>query len=108
MATTTTYRATKADGTAWAADARAAGFRPIYRNDVIEVETSFTPGDANAYMAAESAATALLRVVPRVTYGTTWGSTSDGVGGHAALTSGQFYLAVSGVSRRFGSGVAAS
>lgn len=105
MSTSTIRKATKSDGAAWAAEARAAGFTPSYRRDVIELECTFAPNDRDAYIRAEVEAGYLLRDVPRVTYGTTWGSTSDGVGGHAALTSGRFHLCVSGVSKRFGSGV---
>lgn len=112
MSTTTSRKATKSEGADWASTARTAGFTPRYRDHgghagsgVIEVECTFAPGDRDAYIAAEVNAGYLLREVPRVSYGSTWGSTSDGVGGHAALTSGVFHLCVSGVSKRFGTGV---
>lgn len=112
MSTTTRRKATKEQGTEWCTEAKDIGFVPVFSDrgghagsGVIALETVFTPGDLDAYIAAESNAFALISKVPRVSGGSTWGSTSDGVGGHAALTSGRFHLCVSGVSKRFGAGI---
>lgn len=87
---------------AWLAEVHTAGFvaeRP--RRDVVTVTRRFTPGDVGSYTAAERDAWELIRQVPTVTYGSTWGTTSDGVGGHAGLTAGEMRLSCSGVSKRF-------
>lgn len=98
--------ATKATGTDWARRARAAGFtvRTSCAGVVAELACTFPAGDHNAYLTALTAAQALLAEVPVTSPGTTWGSTSDGVGGHAALHSGLFELLKSGCSKRFTSG----
>lgn len=106
-----TRKPTKAEGAAFAVEARNRGFGVRVKDYggtggvVLELSTTFAPGDANDYVTIENIAWALLSGVPRVAYGSTWGSTSDGVGGHAALVSGRFVLATSGVSKRFANGV---
>lgn len=75
--------------------------QPDPQSWVIEVSRTFEAGNSAEYIKTEGAAFALLRDVPRSYPGSTWGSTSDGVGGHAALTSGRFHLCVSGVSATF-------
>ena len=89
---------------------KTAGFRFTSRtygaDYVIEVSTSFTPGNASAYLTAERDSYNLLSLVPVVSYGSTWGSDSGSVGGHTALTSGQFRMCKSGVGRRFGAALA--
>jgi len=103
-------RATKMGGFTWAADARAEGFTVAVHDHggtggvVISLTKVFAPDDTDAYIDAENAAQFLLAEVPKVAYGSTWGSTSDGVGGHAALTTGFFILNASGVSKRFAHG----
>jgi len=80
------------------------GFRVALRSfgsrgaQVVEVTTA--PGTAQAYMLADSRAHSLLGQLPRPYPGTVWGSTSGSVGGHAALTSGDYHLCVSGVGSR--------
>lgn len=68
---------------------------------VVTVSTTFSPGDTQAYIMADSDAHALISDVPVVTYGSTWGTTSDGVGGHAGMMGGYVRLSKSGVSKRF-------
>jgi hypothetical protein len=99
----------KAAGVAWAARARAAGFTVRtsdgYDGDVVTLHRTFTPGDSRAYIVAESEALSLMSGVPVVGPTTTWGTTSDGVGGHAGMTRGYVEILRSGVSKRFASGV---
>jgi hypothetical protein len=96
---------TRAGGAAFAAEAKSAGFRASGRNGIVSVSLTFPAGDRDAYFAAENAARSLLYSVPTTRAGSTWGSTSDGVGGHAALQSGRFVLNVSGVSKNFAAGI---
>jgi hypothetical protein len=62
----------------------------------VSLVTDFTPGDAAEYREVESRALALLACISRTKPGSVWGSTSDGVGGHVALTSGKFVINKSG------------
>jgi len=68
---------------------------------VIEVSRSFDPSDVEQYRQAERDTWNALSLVPVTKPGSTWGSTSDNVGGHAALMNGRMYLCKSGVSVRF-------
>jgi len=109
--TYTPVAATKSSGAEWAAKARAAGFKASAetytgsKDAVVTLRKSFEAGDAAAYRAAESEAYSLLGGLAIVCGGTTWGTTSDGVGGHVGLTGGYVEILRSGVSRRFASGI---
>jgi hypothetical protein len=63
----------------------------------ITVETRFTPGDRQAYMLAEGRCLEILRMFRQVRGGSTWGTTSDGVGGHAGLAEGRCRINKSGI-----------
>lgn len=86
-------------------NARAGG-KALADSWLVELTTTFDAGDAAAYVGTEIEALRLLGDVPRPYAGTTWGSTSDGVGGHAALSSGSFRLCSSGVSASFAKALA--
>jgi hypothetical protein len=103
----TTRKATAADGKAWAAEARAAGATVSFHGGTLTVRVAFTPGDVDEFVAAEALAHDAIAEAPTTRNGSVWGTTSDGVGGHIALTSGRFKLKASGVSKRFGAGVLA-
>lgn len=112
--TTTTHTAkptTTQQVEAFVAACREAGFqidsRSYGQDFVIEVSAWFTPGDVNAYLAAERASQRTLALAPMTYSGTVWGSDSGSVGGHAALTSGSFRMCKSGVSKRFGKALVA-
>lgn len=74
---------------------------------VVTIETTFTPGDRDAFVAADGTGPMLMLDVPTVTYGTTWGTDGGGVGGHAGMTGGYYRLNKSGVAKRFANAVAA-
>lgn len=113
LTTSLTRKATKAEGIDWGAKARAAGFTVKVKDYggtggvIVSLTKTFAPGDTDAYIDTENEANFLLWEVPVVAYGSKWGSTSDGVGGHAALTSGNFELLQSGISKRFALGAVA-
>jgi hypothetical protein len=67
---------------------------------VVTAETFFEPGDARAYMAAESACNSVLRHFAMVRPGSTWGTDSASVGGHAGMTGGYCRMNKSGVEIR--------
>jgi hypothetical protein len=67
----------------------------------ITVETRFEPGDTAAYIEAERTANELVRMAHVVAYGSTWGTDSASVGGHAGLTGGYMRLSKSGVGARW-------
>lgn len=96
---------TKEAGREWAAKARAEGFRVSGGGGVLTLSREFEAGDRDAYVATECAAFSLICEAPTVGPGSTWGSTSDGIGGHVALSSGSFTLKRSGVSKNFAAGV---
>lgn len=90
-------------------EATNAGFTvtvKAFPDRVVTIETAFTPGDRDAYIAADGAAGALMLAVPTVTYGTTWGTDGSGVGGHAGMAGGYYRLNKSGVSKRFANALA--
>lgn len=66
---------------------------------VVSVEASFTPYDNTWYCHLEMRANAALDMLG-AKGGSRWGSTSDSVGGAAALTSGRFVMNISGVPLR--------
>jgi hypothetical protein len=100
-----TYGKTKNDGYRWAHEAKQMGFKASGHDGVVSLGKRFEPGDSKEYMVAESGAMSLLSCAPTVTYGSTWGSDSGSVGGHAALTSGDFHMNKSGISKNFVKGV---
>ena len=92
------------------AAAKARGFSVEVKNygqdAVVTIEARFTPGDADAYVGYDISHFGVLALVPVVTYGSTWGTDSASVGGHAGLTNGYYRMNKSGVSKRFASAVA--
>lgn len=94
------------------AEVADAGFKVEVKNfggtggAVLTLTTTFPAGDHAAYVKADMDAAHLMSAVKVVDYGATWGTTSDGVGGHAGLTDGYYLLNKSGVSKRFVAAVA--
>lgn len=79
---------------------RTLGWRPSLHNDVVTIVTTFDPGDNDAYVTADGEAYAILSDLPRTGSGSTWGTTSDGVGGAVGRDNGYYKLNVSGVNKR--------
>lgn len=96
-----TFSPTIEDGKKFAQEARSQGFSVTGNGGVIKLHATFTPHDNAAFCGLENCAMSLLIDAPSVTPGSIWGSTSDGVGGAAALHSGKFTLCASGLSKRF-------
>lgn len=94
----------------WAVQVRNLQARPNGQPDpqswIVEIVRTFTPGDRAAYVDADVAAYGVLCYVPRTSAGCTWGTTSDGVGGHAGMVGGYYRLAKSGVSATFAKALA--
>lgn len=66
----------------------------------VTAETWFTPGDVAAYITAERACNSLLARFRMIRPGSTWGTDSASVGGHAGLTGGYCRMSKSGVEIR--------
>jgi hypothetical protein len=66
----------------------------------VTVETSFTPGDAQAYMLAEGRCNEVLRMFRQVRTGSTWGTDSGSVGGASGLAEGHCRMNKSGIEIR--------
>lgn len=66
----------------------------------ITVGTTFEPGDAEAYLRALDGCQRVLAFFRAVRPGSTWGTDSASVGGHAGLTGGYCELSKSGVGIR--------
>lgn len=66
----------------------------------VTAEAWFTPGDVAAYVSAERACNDLLSRFRMTRPGTTWGTDSASVGGHAGLTGGYCRMSKSGVELR--------
>lgn len=96
------YR-TNAAAAAAAAEIRAAavelGVTVSARGSVVTAVLDFPVGDRAAYAAAEDACLDIIARFP-ASGGSTWGTTSDGVGGLAAIKSGRCRINVSGVPLR--------
>lgn len=80
---------------------RGYGFRLSIRNcqdgaSLITLTCQFEPGNRDEYREIEQAAYNLLGAVSRTKPGSIWGSDSDSIGGHVALTSGSFVMNKSG------------
>lgn len=101
MTTTTTATPTQR-AAQMLAEARAAGLHvTVNRNHtVVTVEGPSTPNDLADFTSAMATARSILRHVRMVRPGTTWGTTTDGVGGHAGLTGGYVRLSKSGIEKR--------
>jgi len=83
-----------------AAEAVALGLTvTVSAAGIVTVERYFEPLDRRAYAAAEDDCLHLLARIPQ-TRGSTWGTTSDSVGGAIGLTNGYCRLNMSGASRR--------
>jgi hypothetical protein len=80
--------------------------KPDPQSWIVEITRSFEPGDLDAYRSADLDALGVMRLVPTSYPGSTWGTTSDGVGGHAGLTGGYYRLVKSGVSASFAKALA--
>lgn len=97
-----TVAAAKTQAASFVDKAKEYGFTwDVSHGTVVTVHKAFGANDAHAYIAAETDAYSILHHAPMLYPGTTWGTTSDGVGGHAGLTGGYFRLSKSGVSKRF-------
>lgn len=66
----------------------------------VTAETTFTPGDVAAYVRAERDCNEVLSRFRMIRPGTTWGTDSASVGGHAGLTGGYCRMSKSGVEIR--------
>lgn len=71
-----------------------------HHHETLTVTIVFAPGDVAAYAAAERTCREILSHASMVYPGTTWGTDSASVGGHAGLTGGYCRLSKSGVSKR--------
>jgi hypothetical protein len=74
---------------------------------VVTVRADFTPGDLAGYVSAEDACATVIAQVPQTGPGSTWGTTSDTVGGYAAVRTGVCRIKMSGVPRRLARQLAA-
>lgn len=99
------HESTKGGGIKWACEARAAGLRFSANRGIVALSATFTPGDATAYAMAESKVLGHLDSAPATSAGSTWGDTSDGVGGALAVNRGSLTIKRSGVSKRFLAGL---
>jgi len=67
---------------------------------IITAYGSFPANDVEAYRRMESAALEVLRLFRQTRQGTTWGTTSDGVGGQVGLQGGYVRINKSGIDKR--------
>jgi len=95
--------ATKTETTArnFADACNAAGWNYEVRGEVLTIRKAFTPGDNAAYVAADMEAGGIMDHAKATRSGSTWGTTSDGVGGHVGCKNGLYQLNKSGVAMRF-------
>lgn len=70
------------------------------RGTIIELKRSFKERSNHTYIELEAAADRILSLIKQTTAGSTWGSTSDSVGGALALQNGVFRMCKSGCSKR--------
>lgn len=80
--------------------AHELGVRYGVNNDVLTVRVTFEPGDTDAYIDAERACLAVLRLARANRPGSIWGTDSGSIGGHIGLKGGYCTLHKSGVAKR--------
>lgn len=91
---------------AFHATVTSRGFTIHVKPGLVTIKASFAPNDRSAYVAHDMDAYGLLAMLPTTASGSVWGTTSDGVGGHAGLVGGYYRLSKSGVSKRVTSALA--
>ena len=96
-----TATTTSQEAAAFIALANERGFKVDAKRGMVTLRGTFAPGDRSAFVAFDMDAPSVLARLPITEPGSTWGTDGGSVGGHAALTSGNFYLNRSGVSVRF-------
>lgn len=74
--------------------------RVYVHNNILTISKSFTPGDLNAYVDIEGECYGILEMLNSTSAGSIWGSTSDGIGGHVAVTKGYYVINKSGGDKR--------
>lgn len=81
--------------------ATKAGFTISSKPGIVTLSASFTPGDNDAYVKFDCDVYSVLSDLPCTSAGSTWGTTSDGAGGHLGLRDGYYRVSRSGVSKQF-------
>ena len=67
---------------------------------VVRISKIFTPGDKDTFTACDMLAGSVLAFAP-LKGGSVWGTDGGSVGGHVALTRGEFVMNKSGDGKRF-------
>ena len=105
MATTTPTKSALA-AKAFMDEATDLGFQVSVKPGLVTIRKHFAPGDRDAYVACDMDGPVLLRQVPTVASGSTWGTDGATVGGYVGLSNGTYRLNTSGVAKRFTSALA--
>lgn len=84
----------------FAARCLALGWTWSVRGNVVEISTTFAPGDSAAYSKADGEASGLLSLAP-LKGGSVWGTDGGSVGGYVGLKNGYYRLNKSGTGARF-------
>ncbi len=89
------------------ADCQAAGFHIVSANGtVVKCAANFQAGNKEQYCKLDGEAEFLMSSLKATTAGSIWGSTSDGVGGVAAINNGVYLINRSGVSAQLVNAIA--
>jgi hypothetical protein len=80
--------------------AKARGWIVEVDNEIFRARKPFTPKNLDAYLQADTEWYSFVTLIDRTRPGSTWGTTSDGVGGHSALERGCYEINMSGGSKR--------
>ena len=72
----------------------------VERNEIFRAIKTFAPGDLDEYTKADSEWFGFLSKLPRTRPGSTWGTTSDGIGGYVGHKNGRYEINMSGGDKR--------
>ena len=72
----------------------------VERNEIFRAVKTFTPGDLDEYREADFEWFSFLSKLPRTRPGSTWGTTSDGIGGYVGHKNGRYEINMSGGDKR--------
>lgn len=81
-------------------DCKQAGWSVSTGGSIVTIQTTFEPGDNDAYVKADGESFQLMSILPHASTGSTWGTTGDGVGGHVGKEHGYYTLKCSAISKR--------
>ena len=89
-------------------EATSLGWSVATDGNILTITKVIATNDNAAFVKADGEWYSILSLLPQTREGSDWGTNGSGVGGHAAMTTGQFTMKRSGGSKRILKALAAS